>query len=743
MNKVELLSPVGDLESLYQAIHNGADAVYLSGKLYGARKFAENFDEEGLIYAIEYCHLYGVKIYITVNTIIYDNEIDEFLKYIEFLYNNNVDAVIMQDIGMIRKVRSLFPNLEIHASTQMHNHNLEGINILESLGVKRVVLARELSLEQINNINCNLEKEVFVHGALCICYSGCCLFSSLTNGRSGNRGECVASCRLPYKLIQNNEIVKINGKYILSTKELNTINDIPRLIESGIDSLKIEGRMKSSYYVGFITRLYKEAINNYYEGKNYTLTTEKLKQLMSLYNREFTKSFLFGDYGKKLMNIKAPNHQGIPLGKVIEVNKNKIKIHLSEDLSQEDGIRFATYDKGMIVNKLYNEKGLLVTCIKNGNIAVIDNKVGLKDKDIVNKTIDKNLINELSNLKEKKIKLNIEINARLNNFLEIILTDLDNNKVVCRLDCICKAINSPLTKEDIKKQIIKLGNTPFELNNLNIDMDDDIFIQNKMLNQIRREAVEKLIDLRKHKTITNKHNKSINITSRNISLEKTNINVLVRTEQQLKAVIDMNIDNIYITDYSLYKKYKNNNIYYVLPRVCEKYLNYENENLLVREIGSINKYVKNNNLISDYTLNVSNIESVKLLNDLGVNRICISPEVDLDNFVNNNYNTEVVVYGRLELMITKYCVVNMLLNKDSKKCVLCKNNKYSLIDDKERIYPLSHQNHFTTIYDYKNINLFSKIKNLKGKINNIRINLFDEDYENVIKIIRECRSFYE
>jgi len=205
----------------------------------------------------------------------------------------------------------------------------------------------------------------------------------------------------------------------------------------------------------------------------------------------------------------------------------------------------------------------------------------------------------------------------------------------------------------------------------------------------------------------------------------------------------MNIDNIYITDYSLYKKYKNNNIYYVLPRVCEKYLNYENENLLVREIGSINKYVKNNNLISDYTLNVSNIESVKLLNDLGVNRICISPEVDLDNFVNNNYNTEVVVYGRLELMITKYCVVNMLLNKDSKKCVLCKNNKYSLIDDKERIYPLSHQNHFTTIYDYKNINLFSKIKNLKGKINNIRINLFDEDYENVIKIIRECRSFYE
>ena len=189
MKKVELLSPVGNMETLYFAIHNGCDAVYFAGKKFGARKFANNFSEEEIVEAIKYCHLYGVKAYITVNTLMFDNELEEVLEYIDFLHKSNVDALIMQDIGLIKKTHELYPNLEIHISTQSHNHNDHGIDFFEKLGATRIVLDREMSLDEINRLNTKLEKEVFIHGALCVSYSGCCLFSSMNGGRSGNRGN--------------------------------------------------------------------------------------------------------------------------------------------------------------------------------------------------------------------------------------------------------------------------------------------------------------------------------------------------------------------------------------------------------------------------------------------------------------------------------------------------------------------------------------------------------------------------
>ena len=375
--KKELLSPVGSIASLYQAVHNGADAVYLGGKKFGARMFADNFNEEELIKAINYCHLYGVKIYITVNTVIFDNEVEDFIKYIEFLYVNGVDAVIMQDIGMISLVREKFPELEIHASTQAHNHNEEGIKLLKSLGVSRVVLARELSLDEIKNINVDIEKEIFIHGALCVCYSGCCLFSAMNSTRSGNRGECVASCRLPYKLYKNNEQIKTNGNYLLSMKELNTSNYLKEILESDVISLKIEGRMKSPEYVGFITKFYRTLIDKYYNGEELTISHDELDKLKSLFNRTFTNGYLFNEYGKDVMNIKNQNHIGLEIGKVIDVNSRYIKIKLAHELNQEDGIKFLNEDKGMIVNKLYNEKMLLVNKVEKGHIAIVDNKIGL------------------------------------------------------------------------------------------------------------------------------------------------------------------------------------------------------------------------------------------------------------------------------------------------------------------------------------------------------------------------------
>ena len=267
--KIELLSPAGNMESLIAAIEAGCDAVYLGGTLFGARAFANNFNDEELIEAIKYAHMYGVKVYVTTNIIIYEHEVNNFLKYIDFLHKNNVDAIIVQDLGMLDLVHKTFPNLEVHASTQMHIHNLDGVIMAKKLGVKRVVLARETPIEVIKEIKNNVEMdlEIFAHGALCVSYSGQCLFSSLIGSRSGNRGSCVGSCRLPYKIVDEFNNKLNNGDYPLSMKDLNTLEYIGELIEAGVTSLKIEGRMKSPEYVYIVTKLYREAIDSYYKNK--------------------------------------------------------------------------------------------------------------------------------------------------------------------------------------------------------------------------------------------------------------------------------------------------------------------------------------------------------------------------------------------------------------------------------------------------------------------------------------------
>ena len=346
MKKIELLSPAGDMETLKYAIHNGADAVYIGGKNFGARKFARNFTNEELISAFNYARLYGVKIYVTVNTIIFNDEVEEFLKYVEFLYENGVDALIMQDIGMIYYVKKCFQNLEVHASTQCHNHNDEGLKLMESLGVSRVVLDREMSLEDINKLDVPIEKEIFIHGALCVSYSGCCLFSSLNGNRSGNRGECVGACRLPYKLICNDKNIVTDGDYLLSTRELNTTKRLKEILDSKVDSLKIEGRMKSAFYVGFITHIYRMLIDKYYLGCEVKISDEDYLKIAKLFNRKFTEGYLFHD---NIINIKSANHQGVRLGKTIYIDKKKIKIKLEDYINQEDAIRFSNSNLGMVI----------------------------------------------------------------------------------------------------------------------------------------------------------------------------------------------------------------------------------------------------------------------------------------------------------------------------------------------------------------------------------------------------------
>ena len=740
MKKVELLSPVGNIEMLYQAVHNGADAVYLAGKSYGARKFSNNFTNDELVEAIKYSHLYGVLVYVTVNTVIYEYEIDEFIKYIEFLYLNGVDAVIMQDIGMIKFVREKFPNLDVHASTQCHNHNKEGIKLLKELACTRVVMAREMSLEEINKIDISIEKEIFVYGALCVCYSGCCLFSSLNGGRSGNRGECAQCCRLPFKLVKNNSYVELENNYLLSTKELNTLDKLKDILDSDIDSLKVEGRMKSPYYVGYVTRLYRTLIDKYYNGLELKLSNEELDNLKKLFNREFTYGYLFKD--NSVMNIKSPNHIGVNLGKVIKVDKKYIYIKLDRNINQEDGIRFRDSNKGMIINKLYNKNGLLVNSVLKGNICCIDNKMKIKINDIVLKTLDSKLIRELENYTLKKIPVKFKASFKLGRKFIISISD-GVNIIEEYGDMVEVAIKNSVSREDIIRGISKLGNTPFVSDNIDIDMDSNIFISLRSINEVRRKLVDRLIKLRsckKRDIIINEVRDKEDYITKN---KKYCLNVLVRNEEQLKACIDNMVDDIYVTDYKLYKKYSClDNIYYRCDRVNNKYMDITNSKLLLGELGSIYKYRNNNYLVSDYYLNVTNSKSILCLNDLGVDRVTLSAELDkskIKDIMSKYYNVELIIYGRLELMVMKYCPLKECLNY----CSICNNanDNFSLEDKNGNRYPIIHDKCITHIMHYKNIDYISDISEYKKMgINNYRIELFDEDYKMVEKCIKRIKN---
>ncbi len=721
--KKELLSPVGNKECLYAAVHNGADAIYLGGKLFGARKYAGNFTKEELKEAIDYAHLYGVKVYVTVNTIIYNNEVENLIEYVDYLYHIGADALIMQDLGIISLVRKRYPDLEINASTQMHNHNNDAIELLKELSIKKIVLDRELSLKEIESLDNTIEKEVFIHGALCNSYSGCCLFSSLNGGRSGNRGECVQSCRLPYKLIKNDKYIDTPNKYLLSTKELNTTDRFEELMKSDIASFKIEGRMKSPTYVGYITRIYRKLIDNYNEGKPLELSEEEQDNLKILFNREFTNGYLFSD---KIMNTKSSNHQGLEIGKVLEVTPKKIKIKLTKTLYQEDGIRFKNSNLGMIANKIYNDKDLLVNKGNPKDIIYLDNKIKLKDKDILVKTSSVYLEKEILSIEGKKIPITINVK---NNIIEFI--DDKDNKVSVTID-INEAINRPTTKEEIEEKITRLGNTPFKVKEMNIDIPNNIFISMKNLNETRRLLVENLI---KERTKV-KRNNIINKEKDNYK-EDTNyhfeVSVLARTEEQVEASLNSNVNRIYV-DKELWEKYKDNpKIYLRLPRVITNY-NIETDKVLVTELGGIHKY-KNTNVISDYYLNVVNNHSIKYLLSKGVKRVTLSPEINYDNlddFIKDK--VEIIIYGRIELMLTKSCPISEVLNN----CPCSTNDKYYLEDINKNKYPIIHSNCLTHIMHHKNINHIDKLSYYKNiGIRSYRLELLDETYDETLNLINQ------
>ena len=717
----ELLSPAGDMESLKQAVMNGADAVYLACKDFGARKFAENFTNEEVIEAIKFCHLYGVKIYVTMNTLVKDSEVAMFLGQVEFLHKWGVDAVLVQDFGMICLLRERYPNLDIHASTQANTSAKETAELFYKLGCKRVVFSRELSLKEISEIKVPIEKEVFIHGALCVSYSGCCLMSSMLGDRSGNRGECAGSCRMKYTLKRGDRTLA-KDKYLLSTKELNTAPRFRELLDSDILSFKIEGRMKSPEYVGFVTRYYRNLIDNYGSVVNLDEETDKLK---TLYNRGFTVGRLFDASDEDIMNIDTPNHIGLEIGRVLEVTKDKVKIKLDRVLNQQDGIRFLESGKGLIVNYLYGEDLKLTNSATD--ICYVDNKIGLETNDRVFKTLDYKLMQELKKLPVRKVPITMRAVVKAGEFFSLEVND-GVNTVKATSGIVDVAMNAPLDEARIREQLEKLGDTPFVSTATVIEMGDNVFLNIKEINEVRRTAINRLLEVRqnaKKEVIIN------NITLDNIeqTLDK-GLTCTCKNSNQIDYCDKKNYKRIYIDDEMLYNEYKvYQSVYYKVPRnrfVIAENLKKKN---LVSDYFNFQDY---DFLIGDYGLNVSNIYTAYYLYKMGLEVVCLSVELtdqEIINFINTYIkyfkkypSIEVIGYGRYENMLIKGNILNIKEN----------DYQYTLINSNNLEFPVYFDGVNTHILNYerKELNNLETIK----KYANVRIDFENEDEKEIEKL---------
>ena len=720
MKKPELLAPAGNMDAFLAAIEAGADAIYIGGYTFGARAFANNFSDDEIIKCINYAHLYGVKVYITVNTIVYEKEVDLFLNYIDFLHRNNVDAIIIQDLGMFDLVRKVYPNLELHASTQMHIHNLNGVLNLQKWGAKRVVMARETSYETLKEIkkHTSIELEVFVHGALCVSYSGQCLMSSLIGGRSGNRGKCAGTCRQQYNLIDDNGKKYNEDSYLLSTRDLNTLEDIGKLIELGIDSFKIEGRMKRAEYVYLVVSIYRKAIDNYLKYKETRITENDILELKKIYNRKFTKGYLFND--KNIMNTYRPNHLGIKIGKVIKKDKNSIYIKLNNKLINGDGIRLLNKveDDGLIISQMYINKQKVISA-KENDVIEIKGNINCDNGAIVIKTTDKEQMDKLNNLinkRTRKVNINGKVIVKQDEFMKITLNDEKNEVIFISDEKPQLATNKPLMKEEIEKQIKKINDTVYTFRNLEIYTDNKSFVPLSKLNEIRRRAIELLDQKRLYNIEYKKCSYNIDLPNFN-TVNKENI--LIRNKDMYSKIKNKKFNELYLPDY-LYNVINDDRKVLKLSRVQNENRKYDTP-VLVGEIGSIIK-----DCYTDFSFNVVNSYTVAFLHSIGVKRVTLSQELNdeeikelIDAYIKRykkNPNLELIVYGREEMMISKY---NILKNLDN-------HNNYFLMDKYKNRMPILINNDIMTVFNYNIRDKKDKFKYFDMGINYVRYEYLDE-----------------
>ena len=789
MKKIELLSPVGNMDCMRAAVQNGADAVYF-GSGFSARAFASNFDGDDLKCAIEYAKLRGVQTHLTLNTLIKNDEFENAFSVAKMAYNYGIDAIIVQDLGLANLLINSFPNIAIHASTQLTAHNLDGVLSLQDMGFRRVVLSRELTLEEIEYItkNSNVEIETFIHGALCISYSGQCLFSSMVGGRSGNRGKCAQPCRLPFSLIdeKNN---KLDSGYLLSTRDLCGLDFIPNLIKAGVSSLKIEGRMKSPEYVATVTRIYRKYIDLAYSNEPYVVEDSDRKLLSLAFNRGgFSNGHLSKDYNKNLVFKEKQNNCGLFLGTIEKYNAKKglITFKCAENLHIGDSIATQNEQGSYKISELML-KNTNIKESKCGDVVTIGRMKGnIKPGDKLYKISDSIITSEIrstfsENSENRKVKLICNIKFALNKPIELSIKSNSNIDVYKDLNinitsskCPEQAKNSGLSKEIIIKQFSKTNNTPYEFCEFNIELEDNLFLPNSVLNELKRKALSKVKAFAISNISRNLGNK--NLLSRINSYTETSVSTLkialLLNNLNLESYDNLpKIDKLYIPlkffiNKNYYDKIKylstKASLYIYLPTIMRNnynklfannleniITNFDIHGFVVSNISGLyiikkltEKYNKNFEFISNYTLNVYNSYSAYELQKRGITTVTLSPELDKEGLIslcNSTLNSELIVYGNLPLMNMNYCLFGT-----SNKCYSnCKhtcnsNNKYYLNDRMNvnfRIIP-DNIDTVTTIYNSK----ITSIASDEFNVSSLRIDILDESIDEINKIINTVKS---
>ena len=794
---IEVLSPAGSYDSFLAAINAGADAIYLGGSAFGARAFSNNFSQDELLKAIDVAHVHDKKVYLTVNTLLKNNEIGEQLyNYMKPYYENGLDAVIVQDMGVLNLVKEYFPQLHIHASTQMSTTGALGAKLLKDLGASRIVTARELNLKEIQDIDKNVDIEIegFVHGALCYCYSGQCLMSSLIGGRSGNRGRCAQPCRLPYDVIKNETVIGNNNeKFVLSPKDMCALSILPQVLEAGVDSLKIEGRMKSSEYTAGVVSMYRKYVDKYLENgpDKYKVSDKDMNTLKDLYNRGgFTNGYYTDDTGKSMISLNRPNHQGTKALEVISNNKGCIICRVLADIDAGDvfeiGGDFAYTNKYKVS--------------KDGKITLnVPHRYDLNSGDIIYRTRNNSLLDEIKTQYidlQKKEKIEGKLELFLGMPASLSIWQLDSNGKVrvsatSKDDIVEAAQNQPMDIERVKKQLSKTGGTSYSFENITVNMDDNIFIPIQKLNDLRRNAIDAM-----EKKLSDTYNRSCvpgndslirsnfaNVDGYNI--DKTDIKIKINVSLENKGLLETvlvyeDIEGIYLelSEYQdvlelekavLECKKANKKVYLIMPHIfrikTKKYFDETINEILalkadgfvvknLEEIQFFRNYVENTenynniviNLILDYNVYTFNSlarqEYKKLEIEDKLRILYDTAPIELNEKELKHLdvsNSELVVYGYVPMMISAQCVTKTVGNCDGKQSIIYikdrKNKKFAIKNNCTYCY--------NTIYNTSPIYIIDKTTEVLSLApQKVRIILTQEDKSIAKNVIEDAIKAY-
>ena len=744
---IELLAPVGSQEALVAAVESGANAIYLGGRMFGARHYAPNFTDEELAEAVRFAHLRGVSVLVTVNTLVDDQELPVLVDYLRHLYEIGVDAIIVQDLAVAAIAKKIVPNLPLHASTQITAHNLAGVTFLADMGFKRVVLARELPLTDIEYIckNSTVEIETFIHGALCISYSGQCLMSSMIGGRSGNRGRCAQPCRLPYTLVDaaGNDLLSNAdaGEYLLSPRDFNTIEVLPELIHAGVTSLKIEGRMKRPEYVAVVVDAYRRALDSYLSNcDEYGVSEQDQKDLAQIFNRDFTTAHLYGKNGRMMMSDRRPNNRGVRVGRVLTYqHSDKIAvIKLDEPLAVGDIIEFWVKVGGRVnvtVRTMTVDGNTVTEAAAHTAVAIpVPSPVRVNDR--VFKVFDAKLMERARayfNRAEavRRIPIDVTVTVAEDKPLEISVKDIEGFTGQAQTNFIAeKALKRPLTPDSVAKQIERLGTTVFALSTLDCHIEGQVMVPISEINDARRRAIENLeaarlakfarAPLSKDKSIGELWPQMRTMPSKN----KPELVVNVDSVDKVKAAVDNGADIVMFggecfgkrslsgEEYrqaAAYARQHGRKIIFNTPRLVQQVQLAEvKENILlfneikpdaisVGNIGSIRMLQELSTvpLHGDYPLNIYNSIAANYLTKLGLTSLTLSPELtfaQIEELAGKKLaQLECLVHGHLTLMISEYCMLGSFLGgPDSKNCThACLRNQYWLKDRKEELFPIA------------------------------------------------------